>query len=170
MAKDLTILYSSAHKIPEKFAKNVLDQLYRAAGDFPVVELHSTPDKSSIMNYYRELLEAAKKIETPFVSFAEDDALYPAEHFHYRPPLDAFAYNFNRWNLHTWAQPPFYSLRQRKILATLIAPRELYIEAMAERFAADPDGRNLQWWGEPGRRHHEKSLGITRRKIVEFRT
>ena len=104
---DLSIVYSSAHKIPEHFARNVLKQLYKVAGDYPVVELHSNPEKSSITNYYRELLEAVKKLDTPYLAFAEDDTIYPDEHFNQRPSnLETFAYNFNRWNLYTWSDPP----------------------------------------------------------------
>ena len=128
---DLTILYSTAHNIPEYFASNVLRTLYRSAGKYPVYEIHSTPEKSSIINYYKDLLLGAKSATTPYVAFAEDDTLYPEEHFAHRS--DTFAYNFHRWNIYTWSHPPFFSLRQRRILGTLIAPRELFIETIEEK-------------------------------------
>jgi len=56
------------------------------------------------------------------------------------------------------------------ILATLIAPRELLIKAIEEKFAADPKGKKLQWWGEPGRNQYEKQLGVTPNKSVTFET
>jgi hypothetical protein len=126
---DLTILYATAHKIPDKFRKAVRERL---PNDYPIVELHSTPEESSISNYYKELLEAARKINTPYIAFAEDDVLYPDEHFNYRPEKP-FGYNFNRWNLHTWSDPPFYYLKQRRILATLIADRKEFIKVMETR-------------------------------------
>lgn len=165
---DLTILYSTAHKAPESFRAGLLSQLYFNKKDNPLLEIHSSPQESSISNYYKDLLVAAKEIATPFIAIAEDDTLYPGDHFNYRPALDTFAYNMTRWNLYTWSDPPFFSLRQRKILATLIAPRELFIEAIEERFRVDPDGQRLQWWGEPGRNTHEKALGVTQRKSIEF--
>lgn len=145
---DLTILYTTAHKIPEKFASNVLKQLYRAAGTYTVYETHGKASESSITNYYRALLEAAKTAATPYIAFAEDDTLYCDEHFNQRPSdLHTFAYNTNRWNLYTWSEPPFFSLRQRKILATLIAPREKFIEVMEKRLE-NPDEKRMV---EPGR-------------------
>ena|SRR3990167_2194991 len=147
---DLSIIYASAHKIPEYFAANVLRQLYRAAGDIPVHEIHTTPEKSSITNYYRELIATAKTLKTPYIAFAEDDTLYPDEHFNHRPKT--FAYNFNRWNIFTWSQPPFFSLCRRMILGTLIAPREEFIEIMSERIKL-PESQMV----EPGRRDGEPS-------------
>lgn len=129
---DLTIVYSTAHKIPENFRRLVLWNLRQSAGDYPVVEIHSTPQRSSITNYYKELLATAQDITTPYIAFAEDDTLYPDEHFNYRPSKP-FSYNFNRWNLHTWSEPPFFYLKQRRILATLIADREEFIKVMKSR-------------------------------------
>src|SRR3990167_1374709 len=172
MKSDLTIVYATACKIPAKFADNILAQLHKAAGDYPIKMAIDKPSESSITNYYRSLLEIAKQIKTPYLAIAEDDTLYPPEHFTtYRPPLDTFAYNFNRWNIHTWQDPPFYSLRQRKILATLIAPRELFIEAVEERLAKHPSSKvSLEWFGEPGRQYYERKFGITERKSTTFAT
>lgn len=151
---DLSIIYSSAHKIPESFRLRVFEQLKKAAKDYPIVELHSTPEKSSITNYYKELLEACRTIETPYVAFAEDDSLYCDEHFNQRPSdLETFAYNYTRWNLYTWSEPPFYSLRQRSILATLIAPREEFMRVMEKRLS-NPDESQMV---EPGRKKGEKT-------------
>lgn len=150
--RDLTIVYSTAHKVPEQFRQNVFNKLKEAAGDYRMVELHSTPEKSSITNYYRELLEMARILTTPYLAFAEDDTLYPDEHFNHRPDIDTFAYNFTRWNLYTWSDPPFFSLRQRKILATLIAPREKFIQVMEKRLR-NPDESQMV---EPGRGDNEK--------------
>lgn len=150
----MTIIYSSAHKIPDSFRKKVFEQLRKAAGDYPIVELHSTPEESSITNYYKELLATGKNINTPYVAFAEDDTLYPDEHFNQRPSnLHTFAYNFTRWNIHTWSNPPFFSLRQRRILSTLIAPRETFIQVMEQRL----ENPNEKYMVEPGRRSGEWS-------------
>jgi hypothetical protein len=154
MNKDCTIIYSTAHKIPDKFRERILKELYKSAGDYPVVEQHSIPEESSITNYYNRLLEVAREIPTPYIAFAEDDTLYPDEHFNQRPSdLQTFAYNITRWNLYTWSEPPFFSLRQRKILATLIAPREEFIKVMTKRLE-NPDESQMV---EPGRRDGEKS-------------
>lgn len=146
---DLTIIYSTAHKIPQQFADRVFSSLLEAARKYPVIKAECTPEQSSITNYYKDLLGAAKDITTPYIAFAEDDTLYPDEHFNHRS--DFFAYNFTRWNLYTWSDPPFYSLRQRRILATLIAPRELFIEVMEKRLKNPNESQMV----EPGRRNGE---------------
>jgi len=176
---DLTILFADNGVVNRPFAEAVRQELIKAIGELPVISLTATPldfglnivDEGpySLNNYYRQLLKMAKLATTPYIAFCENDTLYPDEHFRYRPKLDTFAYNYNRWNLYTWSEPPFYSLKQRKILATLIAPRELFIEAMEERFAKYdivPD----EWFGEPGRPAHESRLGITLRKAEAFET
>lgn len=150
---DLTIVYSTAQKIPERFRIKVFEQLKVSARDYPMKELYATPMESSITNYYRELLEAAKQITTPYIAFAEDDTLYTDEHFRQRPSdMQTFAYNATRWNLYTWSKPPFFSLRQRKILATLIAPREEFIKVMEKRLQNPNESRMV----EPGRNQGEK--------------
>ncbi|KKR28417.1 MAG: hypothetical protein UT61_C0050G0001, partial [Candidatus Woesebacteria bacterium GW2011_GWA1_39_8] len=53
---------------------------------------------------------------------------------------------------------------------SLIAPRELTIEALEERFAKYPNGTPLDKTGELGKERTEKRLGLTRRKKFEFFT
>jgi len=114
------------------------------------------------------MLRAAKVATTSFVAIAEDDTLYPKEHFNfYRPEKNTFAYNQNRWALFTWGKPT-YSWRNRKSNCSLIAPRELMIEALEERFAKYPgDTMPPQYVGELGRERVDRWLGVTIRKSVE---
>lgn len=166
MQNDLTIIYASAQKSPVKFREAVQKELQNAAKDYPIYLAIDPPEKSSITNYYRTLLEVACDIDTPYIAFAEDDTLYPDEHFNQRPSnLQTFAYNFTRWNLYTWSDPPFYSLRERKILATLIAPRKAFIEVMSKRLE-NPDESQMV---EPGRRAGELSEAFhTYNPVVVF--
>jgi len=177
---DITAIYCTAERIGKYFANNVRHELLKALGDIPLISVSKQPlnfgvnivddGKPSILNYYKVLLRACKLATTPYIAVCEDDTLYPDEHFRYRPPLDTFAYNFNRWNIYTWSKPPFFSLRQRKILAGMIAPRELFIETIEDKFRADPEGKRIEWWGEPGRNYYENKLGVTPRKSEEFLT
>lgn len=166
----LTIVYATAHRIPENFRQKVLNNLYKVAGDYPIVEVHTTPKKASICNYYWELLQTTKTLKTDYIAIAEDDTLYSADHFAHRPDSETFAYNFTRWNIFTWSDPPFFHLGQRRILGTMIAPRKLFIEWLEERFKVDPEGKRLEWWGEPGRTDHERKLRVTRQKSEVFNT
>jgi hypothetical protein len=118
-------------------------------------------------NIYKQILRGAKIADTKYIGIAEDDTLYSKEHFNcFRPKDDEFAYNRARWSLFTWS--PIYSLRNRISNCSLIAPRELLIEALEERFAKYPDNYPNNLMGECGRNSLERVLGITERKSVEF--
>lgn len=159
---DLTLLFVSAGKLPDKwvaFHKEQLDKL-----PYPIIHLRDEVKMGEEM-IYKRMLEGAKRASTAYVAVIEDDVLYPPEHFVYRPKTDEFAYNQHRWALFTWG-PPTYSWRNRKSNCSLIAPRELLIEALEERFKKWPNG--WPYVGEVGRERIEKSLGVTMRKSVEW--
>jgi hypothetical protein len=161
---DLTLLFITAGKLPEKwvtFHKEQLDKL-----PYPIITLHDEEKMGYEMIYHR-MLEGAKQATTPFVAVIEDDTLYPIEHFYFRPELDTFAYNQHRWALFTWGVPTF-NWRNRKSNCSLIAPRELMIEALEERFAKHPNGIRVEHCGELGRANVDKWLGVTPRKSVEW--
>ncbi len=175
--KDLTVIYLTANQIPESFAAYQRNVLLRAIEDFPLISISREPmdfgknildtGPKGVDNIYRQMLIAAKCAETEYVAIAEDDALYPKEHFSfYRPNKDTFAYNQNRLALFTWGTPT-YSWRNRKSNCSLIAPRQLMIEALEERFAKYPDRIPDERVGELGRERVEKNLGVTLRKSVE---
>jgi hypothetical protein len=177
MAKDLTVIYLTASALPEKFASFVRTNLLHAAGSYPIISVSRKPlnlgtnilddGERSTSNIYRQMLRAAKLATTPFVAIAEDDCLYHENHFtFYRPPLDTFCYDQNRFALFTWGEPT-YSWRNRKSNASLIAPRELLIEALEERFAKYPNGTPDNITGEVGRGRVERNMGITVRKSEE---
>lgn len=180
--EDLTIIFITASEIKKEFAAYQWETLKRAAGSFPIIRVTRDQQEScgdfgvsaiiydnepkGISNIYRQMLRAAKEAKTPYVAIAEDDTLYQADHFTFcRPPLDTFAYNQSRWALFTWL--PIYNWRYRKSNSTLIAPRELLIEALEERFAKYPEGTPVESTGEVGRDRVEKRLGLTVRKSVE---
>lgn len=174
---DLTILYLTASQIPEVFAEYQRRILLEAIGDYPLISLSREPlnfgqnvlqiGPKCLDTIYREMLRGAKLAETPYVAVAEDDTLYPREHFNfYRPEPDTFAYNQNRFSLFTWGVPT-YSWRNRKTNATLIAPRELMIEALEERFAKYPNSIPENIVGELGRGMVERNLKVTLRNSIE---
>lgn len=164
MQNDLTLLYVYAGKLSDqwvKFHKEQLDKL-----PYPIIDLFDE-QKISYQRIYEQMLIGAKQATTPFVAMIEDDVLYPPEHFHFRPKMNEFAYNNHRWALFTWGVPT-YNWRNRVSNCSLIAPRELLIEALEERFAKFPDGIPQKWCGELGRPNIEKWLKVTLRKKVEW--
>lgn len=184
MQENLTIIYITASEIKDSFAKKQREILIEAIGDTPIICVYRDPqkipfegqsnviyqldtEKKCLSNIYFQILQAAKKATTEFVAIAEDDTLYNANHFTYRPKNNEFLYNQNRFALFTWGDP-IYSWRNRKSNATLIAPRKLLIEALEERFTKWPQGTPDHITGEVGRGMVERNLKITERKSVEI--
>lgn len=198
---DLTILYYTANRIDERFAIAVRRQLLDVASRYgagpgvfpPLVSIAQQPIDfrsefgaticvgdigASIYNCYRQILIGAKHATTPYVACCEDDTLYVPEHFTYRPALDTFAYNRQRWvitrrlSADTRRREAFFYFRERTQMAMCLAPRQLLIDTLEERFAKYPvevpHEVAKRGWGEPGR--YEKNLGLAPRKLEVFRT
>lgn len=172
--KDLTIIYLTASLIPESFAEYQRKILLEAIGDTPLLSVSRKPldfginilddGEKNISNIYYQMLRAAKVATSEFIAIAEDDTLYPKEHFEFfRPDKDTFAYNNNRLALFTW-DTPVYSWRDGKSNCSLIAPRQLTIETLEERFQKYPNGTPLNMTGELGR--VEEGLKLTPRQLI----
>lgn len=171
MKDDLTIIFLTVNLVPEKWAEYHKQVLLEAIGDTPIITISKKPldwglnliqeGEPSIQNIYRQILRGAKLATTPYIAIAEDDVLYPKEHFLYRPPLDTFAYDFNRLGLFTWGKPTYYC-KARISNSALIAPRQLTIDALEERFAKYPNHDHI---GELG---NEKKGKLISRKVVHY--
>lgn len=193
--KDLSIIYYTANYLDDTnpyFLENTKNQLIKAADGLPIVIVSQKPTMfgpnstnvvvgdigRSHLNIYKQILIGCKAASTKYVAMAEDDILYSWEHFHsdhYLPPEDTFMYDMNKVSLFTWTKPPVYSFRHnRMVVNQLIAPREMLIEAMEERFKRLEEllakGKKVEDiiknWGDPGR--YENHLGVTVRKVDNF--
>jgi hypothetical protein len=140
---DITIIFLTLNKVPTSWAKYHKQVLMAAIGDTPLITISKKPldwginliqKKEGYVNIYRQILRGARLAKTPYIAIAEDDTLYPKDHFaNFRPPLDSFGYNMTRWGILTWDKP-IYFLKERIANCTMIAPRKLTIEALKERF------------------------------------
>lgn len=191
---DLTLIYYTSNYLEDKnpyFLANTKKQLLKAADGLPIVIVSQKPtmfgDNSinvnmgnigrSHLNIYRQILEGCKAAKTKYVAMAEDDILYSWEHFHTKVPKeDTFLYDMNRLSIFTWGKIPLYSYRHnRTVVNQLIAPREMLIKNMEERFERWPqfvrerggdENHLLKYWGDPGR--YEDILGVPVRKRDTF--
>ncbi len=177
---DLTIIFLTANKQPKEWTAYHKQVLLDAVGDIPLITVSREPldfghnildtGEKSHINMYRQMLEAAKLADTPYIAAAEDDCLYTEAHFReFRPPLDTFSYNWARWSLYTWVKPAQYNYKNRISNAGFIGPRKLFIEAWEERFAKYP-GNTMppERVSEVGRNNQEGWMGVTKRKCVPF--
>ncbi len=180
---DLTIILYTANIIPKAFASRCYTQLLKAAqGQKIIVVSQETMeiDEHNIvvtlprhyLNIYRQALIGALEADTKYIALAEDDVLYSPEHFKHRPKDDSkFAYNLGAWSVFTWGEPIFtHKGKVRRNLNSLICERELFIEAMQERFRLHPQDKDidLRIWAEPGK--YERQLGVTVQETEEFYT
>lgn len=182
MSSDLTVIYYTSNFIPDKFMEYTKRELLKAARDIPLISVSQKPmnfgknicvgniDRTHL-NIYRQALRGAKEATTKYIAMAEDDVLYSPGCFTcHTPTPGVFAYNQNVWCLYTWVKPPVFSFKNRINLYSLICERELFIEAMEERFAKWPDESkiNIGMWAEPGKYEGSKHLGVTERKTEIF--
>jgi hypothetical protein len=140
---DLTIIMMTPNKVPKTWAEYHKKILMDEAGDAQFITISNEPldwgtnliqTEYSVTNIYRQMLRGAKIATTPFIAIADDDTLYPREHFLYRPPMDRFGYNYNRWHILTWKRKvPYYFYKPRPGNGLLICSRELMITAIENR-------------------------------------
>jgi hypothetical protein len=182
MKRDLTIIFLTVNRVPEKWRLFHRQKLLEAIKGYYLITVSAKPlpdmpgvniiqeEPFNASNIYKQMLRAAKLATTPFIAIVEDDSLYHEEHFHsFRPKDDEFGYNMSRWALFTWGVPTYW-WRNRLSNLTLLAPRKLLIQCLEERFAKFPDGTPEGRTGEVGKSRIEKMLGLPEYKYVQFWT
>src|SRR3989344_839491 len=145
---DLTIIMLTPNRVPKSWAEFHKQKLLEAAGDNPIITISKEPldwgvknliqDGYGIPNLYFQVLRGAKLATTPFIAIADDDTLYPKEHFAFRPTEDVYFYNLNRWHIFTWGKP-FYFHKPSPGNGCMISSREPLINALESRFRRNPE-------------------------------
>lgn len=177
----LTVIYYTANVVSPRWEQFVMCQLRKSINGLPLITVSQKPMSygenvcvgdigQSHLNIYRQMLVGAKAAKTRYVAFVEDDILYPPDHFQFRPSRDdVAAYNMHKWALYTWMRPPCFNTSSYRRTTGCIIARDMFIEAMEERFARWPgDTAPLSHFTEVGR--HEQQLGVKVRKSEEFRS
>lgn len=175
---DISVVYYTANKLSTYFMSQTQQYLMVAIKGLPLVSVSKKPmsfgknicvgdTPQSHLNIYRQALIGAKAAKTKYVAFAEDDILYTEEHFKHRPKPGYFAYNLGVWGVYTW-NPTMFSWKGRRNLSQLVCERDLFVEAMEERFAKyqNDEITPVGSWAEPGK--YESNLGVTVRQTEEF--
>lgn len=175
---DITILYYTANRISEYFARNVQENILEASDGAPIVSVSHEPIdfgrnicvgriQPATYNIYKQILIGAMLVDTPYVACTEDDSLYTQEHFQYRPPVHAFSYNVNRWQV----SKDSYFFRRRASMCMCVVTTQLLVHTLCQRFAKFPKFLNRKeatGWGEPGRK--ERQLGLPSVPLERFET
>lgn len=179
---DITIIFLTANKVPKKWAEFHKEKLLEAADSAPLITISVEPlnwgtnilqdNPGTAENVFKQVFRGAQAAKTEYIGIAEDDTLYPKEHFLYRPAPDTFAYNKHAYTIFTWGKP-VYNWKPVPVNAVLIAPRLLYLEVFKEllhKFPKFPEGLSGGFIGEFGRRKVERVLGLTPRRLSFFST
>jgi hypothetical protein len=177
---DLTVIFLTVNRVPKKWAEFHRSVLEKAIGDTPVISISKEPldfgtniiqtEPESTSNIYFQLLKGAKLATTPFIAVAEDDTLYPAEHFTFRHHrTDAVYYDLSRWVLNIALDKHFYYQWPSLVNTSMIGPRTYIIEALEERFAKYPNGTPDDSTGEIGKWDKEGQLGLTPRSKITYK-
>jgi hypothetical protein len=166
--------------LPKYFEEKIQEQILESINGLPLISISQKPINfgenicvgdigQSHLNIYRQLLIGAKIAKTDYIAACEDDTIYTPSHFtSFLPDLKTFAYNINRWRVYTWRS--LFSYTERIVLSQMIAPRQLFVNALQERFNKYPDENKIvhKYFCEPGRR--ERLLKVTPQKKVLFKS
>ena len=169
--EDLTIIFLTLNKVPKLWSQYHKKVLLEAVQESPIITISRQrldwgwknliqSEEPSVNNIYKQILRASKIATTDYIAIAEDDNLYHKSHFEYRPPKETFGFNGHRWGVFTWGKP-FYYHKNRISNATMIAPRELVVKSLTERFKLYPNNQI----GELGK---EKGTRLNRYNIKMF--
>jgi len=175
---DLTLLYYTAHKLPDDCAERVRAHLLESGAGLPIISVSQKPLNfgenicvgeigQSFYNCYKQIYVGVQKVKTPFVACCEDDTLYNPEHFAFRPAEDAFYYNKSMWYLegvrkgvrrggifwHKWQTGMFGCITRADLLLKVLKKRFDFTpeEPMPRRHYATAG------WQEPGRFDGERT-------------
>lgn len=149
MNDDLTIIMLTPNLIPTGWAAYHRDKLLEAANGAQVITISREPldwginliqTEYGFTNIFRQMLRGAETATTPFIAMADDDTLYPHQHFSWRPQdgQEGYFYNLNRWHLFTWGDA-FYFHKPKPGNGLMICQRELLVQALKSRFRRFPD-------------------------------
>lgn len=182
MVHDLSVIFLTCNRLPQSWTAFHRDHLLLATDGRPMIVISAEPmdlcrpnteyliqtGPFCAWNVYVQMLRAARIATTRYVAVAEDDTLYSARHFNdFRPPDDAVAYDMSRWSVFSWkGEKAFFSAIRKHGNFTMIGPRQLVIDAIEEREAKYPNGKD--WSGEIGRADVERRLGVRRNNLVEW--
>jgi len=194
---DLTILYYTANTIPDIPGQRIRDYLQKIIQNkYPIISVSQKPINlgknicvgqigRSKYNCYKQILTGTKEVKTKYVACAEDDTLYPIEHFSYRPRKGYFSYETNMWYAADGCYWRWEDRNRPLGMWGCIAETKTLLKNMSTRYALYPTdplpikdkdhskNKGL-FWGEPG--IHDNLFGMENRielfessePVVEF--
>lgn len=177
---DLTVIFLTNNELRPRWTDFQLETLKYAVDDAPVISVSRVPvafgdpnilqtEPKSGWNVYRQMLNAATFVRTPYIGIAEDDTLYTRKHFYeFRPPPGSVAYNRSRWTVLSWVGRPMFGVVRKWGNFALIGHTDVIIGALEERMTKWPGEKGGPAAGELGRRDVETQLGVTPVPAVEW--
>lgn len=177
-----TILYISSNVQNPNFEAKIMDNLIKNAKNKPIVWVTQEPlnkpgvnicvgrHASSYFNEFRQIEIGLNAIETPYVTMAEADCLYPPEYFIFDPPELGHRYLYEN----SWIQD-LYPRRDSKFRYkgvsdfAQVVDRKLWLEHLRQYLPKDPE-----WSDENSlpylQLHHFPDPTFTGRPAISFKT
>jgi len=183
---DLTILYYTANTIPEATRQKVSSYLLKVTkNQYPIISVSQKPINfgknicvgeigRSKYNCYKQILIGVQKVKTKYVACAEDDTLYSAEHFLFRPKAGVFTYDTNVWYSTENSYWRRDEVNNRGGMWGCISTTSALLKNLTKRYSMYPTDplpkgdkhlpetkNRFLFWGEPG--YHDEVFGIKNR-------
>ena len=179
MGTDLTLLLTTANRLPEETAERLRAYLLEVTGGrYPIVSVSQRPIDfghnicvgeigQSKYNEYWQLHIGAQAIETVYTAVVDDDTLYSLNHFEHRPAPGVFWYETNYWFCQDGLNH-YWRIANRHQngggMWGCIAMTETLCGNLAARFTRYPvdpliPHRKTIWWGEPGIQEGDREYG-----------
>lgn len=150
MRTDLTVVYYTANLIDPTFAARVRESIQWASDGCPVVVVSQQPvdwpgadhnvvgdHEACMLNCRRQMLIGVEAARTPWVTFCEDDTLYPPEFFAWLPEADGEVFYRYDHAYMLWARQD-YAWRKRHFETVMHIPRNFAHQLLAASIAGFP--------------------------------
>lgn len=178
---NLTLLYYSAHSLPQYCETNVRNELLKIVSDqYPIISVTQKPIAlgtnicvgdigKSHYNCYKQIYIGVKEVKTKYVALIEDNTLYNPEHFSFRPISDNIFF-FNN-NMRFLEDAKFWHKGQTGMFSCIVNTKLLrkVLSERFEKYPIEPQPRRSQrhYWQEPGR---DDRLGFAKQNVQYFST
>ena len=139
------IVYYTHNRCEERIVQACRNQIDRAAGDIPIVNVSQYPLNwrqnivvelpAAVLSMFKQQLIGLEAIDADVVFFCEHDVLYHPSHFDFEPPReDVYYFNLNVWAVNvTDGRALYYD--GMKMTSGLVAHKKILIEHYTKKIA-----------------------------------
>lgn len=143
-----TIIYYTSNKERPEFEKRVQENILNVCGELPIISVSQKPIDfgknicvgdvgASGFNMFRQVQIACQEANTPFVTSAEADCLYPSDYFQFIPKEKNVCFRTSNLYVMPDARDYFFYKKEGATHAQVVG-REYYLETLEKLFKDAP--------------------------------